>query len=103
MTDADKLARYDDLANLVEDLHDENMELRQQLAAMTAERDDYASGIAMGMKREHGLREQVTMLRKLLDKMVFLFSKPWCSGDHISRVQTIEESKAALAATEPKP
>lgn len=26
--DADKLKRYDDLANLVEELHDENMRLR---------------------------------------------------------------------------
>ena len=30
--DADKLARYDDLANFVEELHDENMRMRQQLA-----------------------------------------------------------------------
>lgn len=28
MTDADKLARYSDLANLVEELHDENMAMR---------------------------------------------------------------------------
>lgn len=32
MTDADKLARYADLANLVEELHDDNMMLRQQVA-----------------------------------------------------------------------
>jgi hypothetical protein len=30
--DADKLARYDYLANLVEELHDENMRMRQQLS-----------------------------------------------------------------------
>lgn len=31
MSPADKLARYDDLANLVEALHDENMVLRQAI------------------------------------------------------------------------
>lgn len=32
ITDAEKLARYDDLANLVDELHDENMKLRHSVS-----------------------------------------------------------------------
>lgn len=38
--DADKLARYDDLVNLVEELHDENMRLRHAVNVLTDECDE---------------------------------------------------------------
>ena len=37
--DAAKLERYDDLANTVEELHDENMDLRQRCAWVCADKE----------------------------------------------------------------
>lgn len=70
MTDAEKLARYDDLANLVDELHDENMELRQQLA----ERDNQIESLKASVYGLYELEKQladsqqnVAMLRDALE------------------------------------
>ena len=52
MTDADKLARYEELANLAEELHDENMAMCQQLAATQGSLREH-------MREIHKLRQQL--------------------------------------------
>ena len=57
--DTDKLKRYDDLANLVEELHDENMRLRGR-----ARYPDIASLVAE-LRRQAAARHAIQCLRQL--------------------------------------
>jgi hypothetical protein len=68
MTDAEKLLRYDDLANLVDELRDENMEMKQQLAAaQQALRNVYEVWVGISIPTNAVEKYLLTLIKQMRD------------------------------------
>jgi hypothetical protein len=100
----------DSKASLLAELH----RLQSSLAAMRQARDLHGANSAERMRQVDRLQEQVRMLREALDSLMHEvcgwlglygeYLRPYSGNTNIAVMKhKVEQARAALAATEPKP